>query len=345
MSEQKFREIYAPGGDATTPGQVAGPGPLRPGQTVTRVLVLMDFSAAALGALRVARAAFPDASVTPLHVVPTLPVGRPAGVPAAPDVGAYPEWYAQEHRQLAALGGGELVVGQAAGEALRRARAGECDVLALGTAGRRGLSRLLLGSVAEEVIRGSPAPVLSVHSPEAGDHRPLPAVSRRRWLRALYDLAQEENPPPTRVLVLMDFSPGARRALDFVQTRLPGAQIDLLHVVDPASITVPFALPGVPDPPLRGASTQLLDGRNAAWEREARVRLDRLGGGELVRGDPARIALDRAAGGEYDLVAVGASGKGSLARLMLGSVALRIVRESPIPVLTARDASPAEDVE
>ncbi|WP_216327943.1 universal stress protein [Deinococcus aestuarii] len=288
---------------------------------MTRVLVLMDFSAAALGALRVARAAFPDGAFTVLHV-------------ASPGVDPHPGGYLQEREQLAALGGGELTLGQPAEEALRRA--GKCDVIVLGTAGRRGLQRFLLGSVAERVIRDAPVPVLSVHSPEAEDHLPLPAVSQRRWLRALHDLGRVEDPAPARVLVLTDFSDSAHRTLDFVRTHLPGAQTELLHVVDPASLTVPFALPGAPDPPLRGASRQLLAERNALWAREARVRLAELGGGEVVSGEPAGIALDRAAGGEYDLVAVGTSGKGSLSRLMLGSVALRIVRESPVPVLTAR---------
>ncbi|MPY67660.1 universal stress protein [Deinococcus sp. SDU3-2] len=312
---------------------------------MTRVLVLMDFSAAALGALRVARAAFPEQSPAVLHVVPSLPVGRVTGTADVPDVGAHPEWYAQERGALAALGGGELALGHPAGEALRRARAGECDVLALGTAGRRGLSRLLLGSVAEEVIRESPVPVLSVHSPDPGDHQPLPVLSRRRWLRALRDLEQEADAPVPRVLVLMDFSPAARQALAFVQTHLPGAETEVLHVVDPASLVVPFPLPDVPAPPLRGVSSAMLEERNAAWEQEARARVAELGGGEVVRGDPAQIALDRAASGEYDLLAVGTSSKGGLSRLMLGSVALRIVRESPIPVLTARDlAEPQPDI-
>lgn len=288
---------------------------------MTRVLALMDFSAAALGALRVARAAFPDGALRVLHVV-------------SPGVDPHPGGYTQEEGQLAALGGGEIALGQPAEEALRRA--GECDVVALGTAGRRGLSRLLLGSVAERVIRDSPVPVLSVHSPEAEDHLPLPVVSQRRWLRALHDLGRAEDPAPARVLVLMDFSDSARQALAFVRTHLPEAQAELLHVVDPASMTVPFALPGVSGPPLRGVSSQLLAERNAVWEREARARLAELGGGEVVRGEPAGVALDRARSGAYDLLAVGTAARRGLERLIVGSVASRIVRESPIPVLTAR---------
>jgi nucleotide-binding universal stress UspA family protein len=40
------------------------------------------------------------------------------------------------------------------------------DLLVLGTHGRRGLKRAVLGSVAEKLVRSSPVPVLTVHAPE-----------------------------------------------------------------------------------------------------------------------------------------------------------------------------------
>lgn len=285
---------------------------------------MMDFSPAALAALGAARAAFPDASPNVLHVV-------------SPDTDPHPGGYAREHEGLSALGGGEIALGQPAEEALRRAGTGQYDLIVMGTAGRRGVGRLLLGSVAERLIRESPVPVFSVHSPPGDDHRPL---EQRAWQRAVQEVRGQEAPAARRVLVLTDFSPGARRALNFVRTHLPGAEVRLLHVVEPAALTVPFALPGVGDPPLRGASARFLEQRNAEWEQEAGRHLAELGGGEVVRGDPAQVALERVAGGGYDLVAVGTAGRGGLARLTLGSVALRLVRESPVPVLTARGEEP-----
>lgn len=47
------------------------------------------------------------------------------------------------------------------------AKESKADLVVMGTHGRRGLSRLLLGSVAERVIRTSPCPVLTVHGPES----------------------------------------------------------------------------------------------------------------------------------------------------------------------------------
>lgn len=48
----------------------------------------------------------------------------------------------------------------------REAAAGRADLVVIGTHGRRGASRLLLGSDAEHVLRTSPVPVLLVRSPE-----------------------------------------------------------------------------------------------------------------------------------------------------------------------------------
>ncbi len=52
-----------------------------------------------------------------------------------------------------------------AGEILRLAAEVECDLIVLGTHGRTGLGRVLLGSVAEQVLRRAPCPVLTVKMP------------------------------------------------------------------------------------------------------------------------------------------------------------------------------------
>jgi nucleotide-binding universal stress UspA family protein len=51
-------------------------------------------------------------------------------------------------------------------EIVRYARAHEIDLIAMGTHGRSGVKHLLLGSVAENVVRSSPCPVLTVRHPE-----------------------------------------------------------------------------------------------------------------------------------------------------------------------------------
>jgi nucleotide-binding universal stress UspA family protein len=55
-----------------------------------------------------------------------------------------------------------LIVGTAATEILQVAEVSKCDLIVLGTHGRTGLGRLLMGSVAEQVVRRASCPVLTV---------------------------------------------------------------------------------------------------------------------------------------------------------------------------------------
>jgi nucleotide-binding universal stress UspA family protein len=58
-----------------------------------------------------------------------------------------------------------LAEGDSAEEILRLAQESGCDLIVLGTHGRTGLPRLLMGSVAEQVVRKAPCPVLTVKAP------------------------------------------------------------------------------------------------------------------------------------------------------------------------------------
>jgi nucleotide-binding universal stress UspA family protein len=61
----------------------------------------------------------------------------------------------------------QIVVGEAAAEILRVAAEIKCDLIIMGTHGRRGLRRLVMGSVAEKVVRTAPCPVLTVKTPHS----------------------------------------------------------------------------------------------------------------------------------------------------------------------------------
>jgi nucleotide-binding universal stress UspA family protein len=64
-----------------------------------------------------------------------------------------------------------LEEGDPATEICRVANEAGCELIAIGTHGRTGLGRLLMGSVAEQVVRRAPCPVLTVKAPfaELGD--------------------------------------------------------------------------------------------------------------------------------------------------------------------------------
>ncbi len=70
-----------------------------------------------------------------------------------------------EHRQ---------VRGSAAGEIVRFAQLTDADLIVMGMHGRTGLARLLMGSVAEQVVRKAPCAVVTVKAPLAVSNRPHP---------------------------------------------------------------------------------------------------------------------------------------------------------------------------
>lgn len=68
----------------------------------------------------------------------------------------------------------DVLVGRPFAEIVRYAAEHTIDLIVIGTHGRGGLSHMLLGSVAEKVVRKAPCPVLTVHHPE---HEFVPKVT------------------------------------------------------------------------------------------------------------------------------------------------------------------------
>jgi nucleotide-binding universal stress UspA family protein len=70
--------------------------------------------------------------------------------------------------------------GDPASEIIKAASANECDLIVMGTHGRKGIARVLIGSVTEQVIRSSSIPVLAVRvrrEEEGGEGAPLKTQS------------------------------------------------------------------------------------------------------------------------------------------------------------------------
>ena len=148
--------------------------------------------------------------------------------------------------------------------------------------------------------------------------------------------------PIKRILAPVDFSPAGQRALDEAMglARTLGASVTLLHV---------YMLPQpIPDAGV-AYGADVLDALDVA----ARDQLDRLRD-ELRRADET-IAIDtravlgiaheeivaEARRGGYDLVVMGTHGRTGWRHLVLGSVAERVVRLSPVAVLTVHPSDEA----
>lgn len=136
-----------------------------------RILVPTDFSASSEQALDFAMALARDTGATLLllHVAEPLPLysDMPYSVVQEPDL---PELRQRLHSiSVAAQIPTErhVVVGAAADEILELAKQERADLIVMGTHGRTGLSRVLMGSVAEVVMRRAPCPVLTVKATAA----------------------------------------------------------------------------------------------------------------------------------------------------------------------------------
>lgn len=186
----------------------------------------------------------------------------------------------------------------------------ECDLVVMGTHGRRGIKHLLLGSVAENVVRSVDIPVLTV--------RPGIEVGTLG---------------PKRILVPYDFSDrsatAVRAAGDWATVF--DAEITILHVVEPVVYPEFYAINVVSDDVmtrLRDRATEALD--NAA----EKILGDRPVNAMVLIGRATDTIIAEARPENFDLVVMGTRGLTGLEQLVLGSVAEGVLRRCPVPLLT-----------
>ena len=134
------------------------------------------------------------------------------------------------------------------------------------------------------------------------------------------------------ILVPTDFGEASNRALDFALS-LAGkfeSKVTLMH-----TYTVPASGYGYPDgllwpvDELSKAAKKELD-RALAKTKERYANVE----GVLVSGEPWQQILETASASGADLILMGTHGRRGFSRVLLGSVAEKVVRLSPIPVLT-----------
>lgn len=207
----------------------------------------------------------------------------------------------------------QVVQGYVVGEILATAVALKTDLIVLGTHGRSGFQRLLLGSVAERVLTRATCAVLAV-PPRASDAVPFG--------RSMF----------TKVLCAIDYTPSSLKALNLATAVCQQAQaaLTVAHVVDLTGI----AEPALADSPgTRDHESILMAG--------ARARLHAVAAGltateqVVACGKPYRAILDLAREQHSDLIVLGAHG-GLAAALGIGSTTNHVVREAPCPVLSIR---------
>ncbi|HEY0482080.1 MAG TPA: universal stress protein [Kofleriaceae bacterium] len=182
------------------------------------------------------------------------------------------------------------------------------ELIVVGTHGHSGVTRFLLGSVANATVRRAPCDVL---------------IARGEPLRQ----------PFHKPLVATDFSPAAAKALgNATEILAPGTRLQVVHA---------WQLPaGSWGATLLGQARFPWSTVRDAVLASARTQADKLvaehGAGfavELVQGPPAQVITETAERGGHDLIVVGAHGNRGFRRLLLGSVAESTVRHAHCSVL------------
>jgi nucleotide-binding universal stress UspA family protein len=302
---------------------------------IQRILCPIDFSPFSRRAFdhAVAIARWYESDLTLLHVHHVAPFGAHAGggtglAPASLSQAERDE-LVQSMRQFAGPDPTpdvpmrfELGEGHTANVIIAVAEELPADLIVMGTHGRSGLERLVLGSVTEKVLRKAPGAVLSV------PHRSHAAAP---------------SPPVVfqRILCATDFSESSTHAMSYALSlaQEAGGALTLLHVVDLPGIYSddPKAVAGAP----KGLKDYIEATRADRQERlysvvpeDARTycSIDTV----LALGKPSREILRVALEQESDLIVIGVHGRSTADLFFFGSTAQQVVREAECPVLTLR---------
>jgi universal stress protein A len=143
----------------------------------------------------------------------------------------------------------------------------------------------------------------------------------------------------TDILVPTDFSEPSEAALDYALALAAthGSRLHLLHVVDASFVTGPVSAEiFVVETPAEQAA--LFDDAKAKLaHRAARCTSGKITT-EVITGTSARTIICYARARSIDLIVMGTHGRSGMAHLFMGSVAEKVVRDAPCPVLTVRQA-------
>ncbi|MBN1540727.1 universal stress protein [candidate division KSB1 bacterium] len=189
------------------------------------------------------------------------------------------------------------------------------DLIVMGTHGRRALSRFLLGSVAERVIKHAQCPVMTCRPP----------AEKKAAEKAVQ-----------RILVPTDFSENSKSALQLAKQLLPqDAELTVLHVIAD-TLHPAYYLAGksslfdlLPDleEHARNAMQRFLQDSGIGSETATVI---------MQEGDPAQRIIEFARENRADLIVMGSRGLSEWEQILVGSVTERVVRKAACPVLTIK---------
>lgn len=288
---------------------------------IAQVLCPVDFSEFSRRALdhAAAIAHWYGARLTILHVVVNRP---PADLPATPLTDGDRQRLTADLRRLAAHVPVDVSIdlriteaGDIRREILTQADMVSADLVVLGTHGRSGFERLVLGSVAERVVRMAPCPTMIVP-------------------RRAPDAALDEPVRFRRILCPVDFSAASSRAVRLAVSLAEEAraQLMLLHVIEmPPELKADPMSADFDVERIRAAATAESMQQLQAFVPEPQPNCTIK---PLVReGAVYHAILATAAERTADLIVMGVQGRGAVDLLVFGSNTARVMRGAACPVL------------
>jgi nucleotide-binding universal stress UspA family protein len=210
-----------------------------------------------------------------------------------------------------------IIEGEPAPEIARAVRDFNIDLVTIVTHGRKGLSRALWGSTAEEIIAEAPCPVLTIRPPQrdfveySGSHTEIRL---------------------NRILLATNFRPSslmaAKAAAEFAGRT--GAELHVVYVIGDYMDQMAEIFPESAGPKLSQLREYVLE-RMSAFEREAKGRVVT----HINEGRPYEEIVRLATEKDVDLIVIGTSVHSSIlgGAPVLGPDIERVVRNAPCPVL------------
>jgi nucleotide-binding universal stress UspA family protein len=290
---------------------------------IRKILCAIDRSPSSLQALgyAIALARWQSARLNLLEVVEEAP---PPGVSRAPKSDEVPNETRTAlerdlRRVLTARRASDVKVeilmrkGKVVQEILAQAKAGRPDLVVIGSHGRGGVQRLVLGSVAEKVLRLATCPVLTV--------------------RSGVRLARRSRSPFETILCPTDFSAAANRAVAYAKRLAQEANAKLILM---SAVEWPFG-----EAVMSGAVAELQESIESDASEALTRLLPRAGNGARAQaivaiGKASAAIIKVARARSVDLIVMGVSGRGALDVALLGSTTHHVIREGAWPVLTVR---------
>jgi len=241
--------------------------------------------------------AMQDADVTLVRAIPS------ASAPKAQEASEYLNRVATTLRSKGAVVDVHVLTGKPAQTLVDMAVRGAYNLIVMCTRGKTGLKRLLLGSVAEEVLRISPVPVLIV--------QPLPKSAGK--------------PQFKRIVVPLDGSHRSGSILPHASelAKATGAKILFMTIVEPRARE---------DLPVEVWARNMFKEQKQLHKQGIQTEL------AIRYGDPALEILSFGDVNNADLIALSTHGRTGLDRVRYGSVAEKVLRQGKLPLLILRTA-------